>query len=472
MTPVRTLVVWCPDWPVVAAGIGPGEPGVVVAANRVVACSPAARAEGVCRGLRRREAESRCPHLRLIAADPDRDARAFEAVAAAVEALTPALEVVHPGTLALPTRGPSRYAGGDAALADRAAALAAAALPDEALPAAGGTASEREIRPRVGVADGLFAAVLAARRGVIVEPGASAAFLAPLPVITLSSAVPPGRGSSAGPDALVGLFRRLGLRTLGHVAAVEPADLTGRFGAAGARASRLCRGLDERPPRPRVPPPELTVAAELDPPAERVDRAAFVARSLAVELGQRLARRGLACARVCIEAETEHGEALARRWRTEGLALEAALAERARWQIEGWLDGAVASRPTGGITLLRLVPEDVVADWGRQLGFWGGATAADERAARGTARVSGLLGPDAVAAPRRRGGRGPGEQIALVPAAGGADGAAADQPRGAPWPGRLPAPSPALVHAEAPVAELIDDAGRPLGVTGRGLPTG
>ncbi|MBW3645424.1 MAG: DNA polymerase Y family protein, partial [Actinobacteria bacterium] len=480
MTPVRTLVVWCPDWPVVAAGIGPGEPGVVVAANRVVACSPAARAEGVRRGLRRREAENRCPHLRLVPADPDRDARTFEAVAAAVETLTPALEVVHPGTLALPTRGPSRYAGGDAALADRAAALAGAALPAAALPAAGGAASESEIRPRVGVADGLFAAVLAARRGVIVEPGGSAAFLAPLPVATLSSAVPPGRGSSAAPDALselVELFRRLGLRTLGHVAAVEPADLTGRFGAAGARASRLCRGLDERPPRPRVPPPELTVAAELDPPAERVDRAAFVARSLAVELGQRLARRGLACARVCIEAETEHGEALARRWRTEGLALETALAERARWQIEGWLDGAAATRPTGGITLLRLVPEDVVADRGRQLGFWGGATAADERAARGLARVSGLLGPDAVVAPRRRGGRGPGDQIALVPAGGvgGAGGAAAvavDEPRAAPWPGRLPAPSPALVHAEAPVAELVDGAGRPLGVTARGEPTG
>ncbi|MBW3548846.1 MAG: DNA polymerase Y family protein, partial [Actinobacteria bacterium] len=459
---MRTLVVWCPDWPVVAAGIGAGEPGAVVAANRVVACSPAARAEGVRRGLRRREAEGRCPHLRLVPADPDRDARAFEAVAAAVEALTPTLEVVHPGTLALLTRGPSRYAGGDGALAEQAAALAASALPAGALPAAAlpaGATSEAQVRPRVGVADGLFAAVLAARRGVIVEPGGSAAFLAPLPVANLSSAVPPGRGPSAEPDALaelVGLFRRLGLRTLGDVAAVEPADLTGRFGTLGARASSLCRGLDERQARPRVPPPELTVAAELDPPAERVDRAAFVARSLAVELGQRLARRGLACTRVCIEAETEHGEALARRWRTEGLVLEAALAERARWQLEGWLDGAHETRPTGGITVLRLVPEEVMADRGRQLGFWGGATAADERAARGLARVSGLLGPHAVVVPRRRGGRGPGEQMALMPAGGAGAVDALDRAPGAPWPGRLPVPSPALVHAEAPVAEVVD----------------
>ena len=41
-----------------------------------------------------------------------------------------------------------------------------------------------------------------------------------------------------------------------------------------------------------------------------------------------------------------------------------------------------------------------------------------------------------------------------------------------PWPGRVPAPAPAVV-APAPVAvEVLDDDGMPLGVTGRGLPTG
>ena len=63
--PVRTLLVWCPDWPVVAAEIvdGDARPRARLSccrANRVVACSEAARAEGVRRGLRRREAQSRC----------------------------------------------------------------------------------------------------------------------------------------------------------------------------------------------------------------------------------------------------------------------------------------------------------------------------------------------------------------------------------------------------------------------------
>ncbi len=421
--PVRTLVVWCPDWGVAAAGRDGGVPVAGVAA--------------------------------------DGEARAFEAVAGAVASLTPRVEVLRPGALALPTRGPSRYFGGDAALATRAAALADAALEE---------LGERA-RCRVGVADGLFAAVLAARRGLVVEPGGSAAFLAPLTVAALGHADPP-----AGVADLVGLFRRLGLRTLGDVAAVSPATLAGRFGPAGARVSRLCRGLDGRRPRPRVPPPDLSVAAELDPPATQLEAAAFVARTLAGDLSQRLATRGLACARVCIEAETEHGQTLSRRWRTEGLALASALVERTRWQLDGWCNAPAALRPSGGIVLLRLVPEEVSADRGRQLGFWGGATAADERAARGIARLQGLLGPEAVVVPRRRGGRGPADQVVLAPALtgvlggagrGGGEGEVEVAP--APWPGRLPSPAPALVHEDAIGAEVVVAGGQALAVSGRGL---
>jgi protein ImuB len=458
--PPRTLVVWCPDWPVVAAGGDAGTAVAVVAAGargQVVACSAAARAKGVRRGLRRREAEGLCPGLEVHVVDLDGEARAFEAVAGAVATLTPRVEVLRPGTLALPTRGPSRYFGGDAVLASRAGALADAAL-------------EGRARCRTGVADGLFAAVLAARRGVVVDPGASAAFLAPLPVAALHHA-----GEPAGLVDLVGLFRRLGLRRLGDVAAIPPATLAGRFGPVGDRVSRLCRGLDDRPPRPRVLPPDLTTAAELDPPATQVEAAAFVARSLATELGERLATAGLACARVCIEAETEHGETLARRWRTEGLVLPAALVERVRWQLDGWCNGTAALRPSGGITGLRLVPEEVTADRGRQLGFWGGATAADDRATRGIARLQGLLGPDAVGVPQRRGGRAPGEQVVVVTASSGmrrgddeSNGAGADPP----WPGRLPPPAPALVHDESPTVEVVTAGGHAVAVTGRGLVSG
>lgn len=450
MAAVRTLVVHCPEWPIVAAGVEPGAPAAVLHANRVVAVSPVARDEGVVPGLRRREAQARCPELAVIAHDPARDARAFEAVIGALEVLTPRIEIIAAGTCAFATRGPSRYFGGDRSLAERAELLAA-----DALGARTGVAGP----PRAGVADGLFAASLAARAGVtVVPPGTSAAFLAPLPAETLDR------------DDLVGLLARLGLRTLGQFAELPEASVVARFGADGALAHRLARGLDGRPlvaGRPRL---ELAVTAELDPPADRIDRVAFVAKTLADELHARLSGLGVACTRVAIEAETEHDERLVRLWRHEGALSAAAIAERVRWQLDGWWHSP--RRPTGGISLLRLVPDEVEAETGHQLGFWGGRTLADGRAARALARIQGLLGPEAVRRPERRGGRSPIEAVVAVPV-GMVDpddhraGPAASRVD-APWPGRLPAPSPALVHQPPLAANVLDGSGRPVTVDGRG----
>src|SRR6478735_4876565 len=92
-TAVRVLALWSPDWPVTAAAhaarVPPHQPAAVFVAGRVLACSAVARAQGVRRGLRRREAQARCPDLAVLTPDPDRDARAFEPVVAAVEELAP-----------------------------------------------------------------------------------------------------------------------------------------------------------------------------------------------------------------------------------------------------------------------------------------------------------------------------------------------------------------------------------------------
>jgi protein ImuB len=408
--PTRTLVVWCPDWPVAAAGVGDA-PAAVFHANRVVASSAAARMEGVRRGLRRREAQARCPDLIVLAYDEARDGRAFEPVVAAVEAFAPRVEVVRPGLCAVPTRGPSRYFGGDEALAAKVAAAVAAVVAQSAAESGGPVCL-------TGIADGPFAAALAARRGLVVPSGETAAFLAPFPVTALER-----------PD-LADVLARLGIRTLGRFAALPAADVLARFGPDGAAAHRLARGLDERPLATRTPPPDLIVQVELDPPAQRVDTAAFAGKALADELHQRLASRGLACTRVAIEAETEHGERLSRLWRHEGALSAPAIVQRVRWQLEGWLAtaspgaGAVAiadadlaadlGDPTAGITLLRLVPDQVVPDDGAQAGFWGDAAEAAERASRVLARAQGLLGPSAVLTGVLAGGREPVDQVELI----------------------------------------------------------
>ena len=113
----RMLVVWCPDWPVTAASaaarLAPHQPVAVVEANRVVACSALARAEGVRRDMRRRDAQGRCPELVVFPADPVRDARLFEPVAAAVEEMAVGVEIIRPGVVAVPARGPASYFKGE-----------------------------------------------------------------------------------------------------------------------------------------------------------------------------------------------------------------------------------------------------------------------------------------------------------------------------------------------------------------------
>jgi protein ImuB len=395
-----------------------------------------------------------------------------------LEQVAPRWEVLGPQWCAVPVRGPSRYFGGDAAVAQQVAELVLAHLAEK--PPPGDDSASPVVR--VGVADGLFAAKLAARlarpdpdpdldRGPgqgaaavkVVPPGGSPELLAPLPLRTLER------------PELVSLLRRLGLRSLGDLAALPASKVLGRFGAEGMAAQRLARGLDERLPAPSPPPEDLTVSAELDPPEERVEAAAFVARSMAEDLHLRLAERGSACTRLLVGAETTHGESHERVWRTEGTFGATTVAERVRWQLQGWVDSG-ATRPTGGICRLWLVPEEIVPAGGRQLAFGtvaGVDAAAAERSARAIARLQGLLGEEKVLVPERRGGRGPAEQVALVPAGtvelAGPRPAARPDWVGEPWPGAVPPPTPAVVFAKPEPVDVQDEAGRRLMVSGRGV---
>ena len=430
---------------------------VVVRANRVIACSPAATAEGVRVGHRRRQAQAACPQVEVVEHDEARDARVFEPVVRAAGELVPLVEVAEPGRLALATRGPSRYVGGDQALAERLHRIVGAAMP-----AAGAVWG-------VGIADGRFAATIAARRAVstgspvVVAPGpaATGAFLGPHPVEVLASA-----GGVAA--ELVDLLERLGLGRLADVAAIGVADLLARFGTAGEALHRLATGTDDQPPAARAPSPELAVARAFDDPVPSLDVLVFVGKQLAEALTEQLGTAGQVCTRLLVEAETEHGERTTRSWYEAAGLSAAAMVERVRWQLDGW--ATTPGGPSGGVVLLRLVPEQVRADAGRQGGFWGGVTQADDWAARAIARLTGLLGPEAVTVAEPRGGRTPHQAYALVAAAAsdlhGRSDAGDHQD---PWPGRLPAPSPATTHPAPLAVEVRSADGELVRVSARGM---
>lgn len=450
MSAGRTLALWCPDWPAVTAAVLAGVPAhrpvAVLTANRVVACNAGARAEGVRRGLRRREAQGRCPELHVAVSDVDRDARLFEPVVAAVDALAPGVEVLRAGLLVLAARGPSGYFGSEEGAAEQ--------LVD--------AASAVGVECQVGVADTLSTAVVAARRGVLVPEGATAGFLAPLPVGEL--AAEPGTSAPERVE-LVDLLRRLGLRTVGDFAALQAADVASRFGADAVLAHRSARGLPERPPSARRAPPELVVRLRCDPPVDRVDAAAFAGRTLAHELHEKLAAAGVACTRLQVHARTGAGEEHTRTWRCAEPLTPDGTADRVRWQLDGWLTGRSGARPTAGVVELVLEPVEVVTAGALQLGLWDGVGEGDERARRALVRVQGLLGGAAVQVGVPSGGRGPAEQVSLV--AWGDERVPLTDPS-APWPGRLPAPAPSTVLAEPTPVQLLDVDGAPVQPTGRG----
>ena len=437
---MRTLVVWCPDWPVMAelAERPEGTPVAVLSAGTVLACSPGARADGVRRGMRRRDAQSRCPGLVVAEHRPEADARAFEEVLVAVEELTAGVSPLRPGLCAV--RLSSRFHGGEAE--------------------AGAVVAERLVSlgvwdVRLGVADTLFAAEQAARRAaaqdcLVVPEGQARAFVADLPVDVLED------------PALVSLLRRLGLTTLGAFAALSSSDVLTRFGSQGAVLHRLAQGRDPAPVSRRDLPPELERQVVFEPALESSETVAFSVRAAADAFVARLADHGVVCTAVRIEADVDQVVASSRTWRHPRWFGGADLVDRVRWQLEG----AALGGPGRGIDTVRFVPEttETVADHADPL-F---GPRPDERVERAVARVQSLVGHEGVVQVRVQGGRSPADRRSTSPWGEQTDPRRA---RAAPWPASVPAPAPAVVFPVPRAARVVGAGGQVVGVDGRGAVT-
>ncbi len=159
------------------------------------------------------------------------------------------------------------------------------------------------------------------------------------------------------------------------------------------------------------------------------------------------------------------GRQSARLWRHDGLLSALAVAERVRWQLDGWRGGGTSGDAAegAGITMLRLVPDQLVPDPGRQLSLWG-ETQAGDRVARAAVRVQAMLGHEAVTRPVISGGRCPAEQMTLAPFG---DARPPRLPPDRPWPGSIPAPAPATVYPDPLPARVTDASGTAVTVTGR-----
>ncbi|TPW70932.1 DNA polymerase Y family protein [Schumannella sp. 10F1B-5-1] len=450
----RLLVLWAPDWPVVAHAraerLSADAPVALVDRGEVLACSRAARAEGVRRGLRQREAQSRCPGLRVLRYDSSLDARAFEPVIAGLEQLLPGVHPIRPGILAVAARGPARFYGGE-----KAAALALLGALHEL-----GVADAR-----AGVTEGLFAATLAARATradapvLVVPAGSAAAFLAPLPVRLLES---PELGT---------LLPRLGVHDLGSFAALRAHDVASRFGPEGSRLHALASGSDVRAATPRTPPRDVEAVIDFEPALDRVDQVAFAVRSAADDIVTGLLEQKLVCTALRIVFEGEEGEQSDRLWLHPRWFQATEIVDRVRWQLSGALrsderrhDPDAAGELRSAVARVRIEPETVDAAGSHERGLFGSGP--EEGVHSGLSRVQGLIGHRGVLTATPSGGRGPAERQTTVP---WGDRAIITRERRRPWPGRLPDPAPSTVYELPRELRVQDAAGRAVAVDERGV---
>lgn len=448
----RVIVLWCPDWPITAvlsagvldnpAGLGRSAPLALIEKGLVYAASASARAEGVARGIRLREAQSRCQQLTVVDYDPALDNRAFEPIVAAIEELTPGVQLLRPGVCAVRSRGVAQYYGGELP-----AALALTGQMDD-LGAAGA---------RAGVADGIFTAEQAARltgaaAARVIPAGASAEFLDQLPVGLIGDA------------PLTTLLKRLGISSLGEFAALAADDVRVRFGAPGARLHALAAGRDSWPLAPRTPPDDIDAVVHFEPALDRVDQVAFGIRAAADTFIDQLTATRLVCTAIRIELLTDSGQHAERVWLHPRSFSAGDVVDRVRWQLQG--NGEIDEALTAGIIRVRILPETVDELSHHETGLWGSGP--DERIHHGLSRVQSMLGHGAVLLPSVGGGRTLQDRQQLA--------AWGDRPVGTksaaePWPGQLPAPLPGTVFSDRHPVHVFGAAGADVTVDARGVLT-
>jgi protein ImuB len=261
--------------------------------------SAPAEAFGVVRGMRLGEAMSRCPALRLVPPDPEGVRSLWHAVLDRLEAIGAAVESDSAGAAFFESDGLHGLHGGD--LAGVLAATGRALGPGARMGAAPcrfaahAAALQARARRRTSAAGGaangpLRGEARGSLRGPVVVAGeATRDFLAPLPVALLRT--------RPELQALPEVFERLGIRTLGEVAALPSRAVAERFGHPGLLALDLARGRDtplvpRRPPEPVVERLDLPEAAS----GQQLERALelLVARVLARRERRGRALRGLA----------------------------------------------------------------------------------------------------------------------------------------------------------------------------------
>jgi len=338
----------------------------------LVAVDAAAAALGLSAGLPLADARARVPGLDVTAADPVADRALLERLADLCDRYTPLVGLDPPDGLLLDVAGCAHLFGGEAALAADLAGRLGRLGFCAAVAVAGSAAA---------------AAALARARGsalppAVVPPGGEALALAHLPVaaLRLDAAVAAG-------------LARLGLDSVGTVAAQPRGPLAKRFGRGLLQRLDEALGRVEAPISPRRPVPALVVERRFADPVTDTALLAGAVEGLVGVLAARLEARGEGVRRLALTLFRADGTPLAASVGTSRpLRAPARLAELLAPGLErlGELDPA-----DGGFDLARLAVVEAAPLAVAQIGLAGRGGDAEDLA-RLVDRLSVRLGPRAV----------------------------------------------------------------------------
>jgi protein ImuB len=149
---------------------------------------------------------------------------------------------------------------------------------------------DRGLRVQIGITFTWTAAAVVAhaRPGMtVIGRGREAAALSTIRIEVLRAC----RDTVGVGEIDLGTFERWGIRTLGELAAIAPADLVARFGRPAAGWHAVARGEDCRPLMPAVEEERFDASMDLEWPIEGLEPLSFVLTRLLEPLETRLERR-------------------------------------------------------------------------------------------------------------------------------------------------------------------------------------
>jgi protein ImuB len=434
----RALVLWSPNWSVTASyrddslpEVVPGVPVAVLHKGLVTESSPEAREAGVKRGMRRRDAHLMCPALVLVAGNEERDRQAFDRVLIDLAQCVPDHALLAPGLVAFHARGLAGFYGSEEA---------AARMLCEAL-----VASESLATARVGIADDLFSAVIAARHTTSdyplhsVEVGQSEEFLSDVPVAALED------------DATVSLLLRLGVSTLGGFVALGLDAIRDRLGTEGERLYHLARGAGNEFLSMSGAPVDPVTRIELPEALVSVDQVGFALRVPVEKYANTLRGAGVVCTQVTITLGFDNATTHERVWRHPRFFSSADLVDRVRWQLEQCFkdqhnDDSAFPLALAWVAVEALDPEELSA---HEPGLWGQGP--DAKVHHVLSRVQSMVGSGGVLMASPRVARVAAETQVLMPWGD----SSVEQEAPGPLPGALPSPLPATVFRHPQEVALL-----------------